>query len=308
MDRRIGNLLNQITGHQRLDTFPLIPRYTSSMYPQGILQGHVAIITGSGQGIGEATAHLFAAEGAKVIVNDLDLVKSDTVAANIREKGGDCISYPGDVTKEGFAEGIVGAAVEAFGTVTILVNNAGYTWDGMLHKMTDKQWSAMLDVHNTAAFRLIRALAPIMREEAKAEMENGSAPSDRVIINVSSTSGLHGNVGQANYATAKLGINGLTKTVAKEWGPLGIRCNSVAFAGITTRLTQVRTDDSKMVVQGEEVKLGIPESLYPSASSVPLSKRPGTPEEAAGAILMMASPYSSYITGHCLECTGGVGI
>jgi len=246
-------------------------------------------------------------EGAKVVVNDLDPVKSDSVATSIREHGGTCISFPGDVTELDFADNIVRAAVEAFGTVTILVNNAGYTWDGVLHKMTDKQWNAILDIHNTAPFRLVRALAPIMREEAKHEMEQGLKPKDRSIVNISSTSGVHGNAGQANYSTAKAGINGLTKTIAKEWGPLGIRCNSIAFGRIDTRLTQLK-GNSEILVQGEKVALGIPKTMVDTTSFIPLSGRAGTVEEAAGSVLLFVSPFATYITGHCLQVTGGVGM
>jgi 3-oxoacyl-[acyl-carrier protein] reductase len=173
--------------------------------------------------------------------------------------------------------------------------------------MTDKQWEAMLLIHNTAPFRLIRASTPYMRDAAKKEMESGKIPEPRCIINISSTSGLHGNIGQVNYATAKLGIVGLTKTVAKEWGSFGIRCNAVAFGFIDTRLTKPK-GDSFIEVDGKKIMLGIPkEQLSNKYDNIPL-KRSGTPEEAAAGILFMSCPMASYITGHCLEVTGGVGI
>ncbi len=274
----------------------------------GLLDGQVALITGAGRGIGAATATLFAREGAKVVVNDLNAEPAEAVVAAIREAGGEAIAVPGDVTAPDFPETIVRTAVETFGKLNILVNNAGFTWDGVIHKMTDEQWQTILDVHATAPFRLIRAAAPYMRDVAKQELAEGRTPEPRCIINVSSTSGLHGNAGQANYATAKMGIVGLTKTVAKEWGRFGIRCNAVAFGYIDTRLTQPKEKGETVEVAGRKIAIGIPEArreLIPML--IPLG-RAGTPEEAAGAVLFLASPLASYVTGHVLEVTGGYGI
>jgi len=289
----------------------------SGTYPGGILKGRVAIITGSGQGIGEAAAKLFAKEGAKVVVTDLDQKKSDAVAENIRSSGGDAISIPGNVTDPDFPKKLIQGTIDKYGKLHIIVNNAGYTWDGVIQRMSDKQWQAMLDVHNTAPFRIIREAAPYMREAGKAEIDATGKAEDRSIINISSTSGLHGNFGQANYATAKMGIVGLTKTVAKEWGLFGVRCNALAFGLIKTRLTAEKSGSFIEVANDqkggkvEKIALGIPkrspqEEQF-AMSLIPL-RRSGEPEEAAGAILVLASPYSSYITGHTLEATGGVGI
>lgn len=274
----------------------------------GLLEGQVAIITGAGRGIGAATARLFAAEGARVVVSDLDATVADVVADEIRVGGGDAIEVSGDITDPAFPERLVAETIKKYGTLNILVNNAGYTWDGMLHKMSDKQWQAMLDVHNTAPFRLIRAAAPHMRDAAKQEQAEGRTPEPRCIVNVSSTSGLHGNAGQANYSTAKLGIVGLTKTVAKEWGSLGIRCNAIAYGYIETRLTQDKAEAEAIEVDGETIQLGIPEHLRNMATMVIPMGRTGTVDEAAGGILMLASPHAGYITGHVLEVTGGMGI
>jgi len=272
------------------------------------LKDQVAIVTGSGQGIGEATAKHLSKEGANVVVTDLDAGKSDKVASEINSNGGIAISIPGDITDAHFPDILLKKTFETFGKVNILVNNAGYTWDGMLHKMSDKQWDAMLLVHNTAPFRVIRAAAPYMREEAKKEMERDGFAQPRCIVNVSSTSGLHGNVGQINYATAKMGVLGLTKTVAKEWGAFGIRCNAVAFGFIETRLTRAKEVGAFIEFDGEKIALGIPkENSRGREASIPL-RRSGKPEEAASAIVMLASPLASYITGHCLEVTGGMGI
>jgi len=272
-----------------------------------MLDGKVAIITGSGQGIGEATAKLFASEGAKVVVSDLDKNKSDRVAKEIKDAGGEAISVPGDVTDPAFPENVVNATIKAFGRLDILVNNAGYTWDGVIHRMTDKQFEAMLSVHNVAPFRLIRAATPHMREAAKKEIDEKGKASPRCIINISSTSGLHGNAGQVNYSTAKMGIVGLTKTVAKEWGMFNIRCNAIAFGRIETRLTAAK-EGQFIEVEGKKVSLGIPKEMLSSGFDFIPLKRAGTVQDAAGSVLLLASPYASYITGHTLEVTGGVGI
>jgi len=310
MERRACQRLHVLGGHL-LQSSPsvLSPNPTSST-PGGLLKGQVAIITGSGQGIGEETAYLFAQEGAKVVVSDLDKAKSDKVAANIVAKGGSAISVPGDVTDPKFPETVVAETIKAFGKLHIIVNNAGYTWDGVLHRITDKQWDAMLAVHNTAPFRLVRAAAPHMRDAAKEEIEKTGAAEPRCIINISSTSGLHGNFGQANYATAKMGLVGFTKTIAKEWGAFGIRANTVAFGWVNTRLTAEKTNENFIEVEGKKVALGIPgvsQGADQRAKAVPLG-RAGNVRDAAGGILLMASPHASYITGHTLEVTGGVGI
>ncbi len=268
----------------------------------------VVVITGAGRGIGAAAAELFAWHGAKVVVNDLNQEPADAVVEVIQAAGGEAIAVAGDVTEAEFPERLMETAVSTYGKINILVNNAGYTWDGMLHKMNDKQWQAILDVHATAPFRMIRAVAPYMRDPAKEELASGGLKEPRCIINVSSTSGLHGNIGQSNYATGKMGVIGLTKTVAKEWGGFGIRCNAVAFGFVDTRLTRPKEDEESIEIAGEEILLGIPERLRRNAGLfIPLG-RPATPEEAAGGILMLASPWAAYVTGHTLEVTGGAGI
>lgn len=273
-----------------------------------LLKGQVAIITGAGRGIGAAAAKLLAAEGASVCVSDIDEGPANEVVADIEQAGGQAIAVAGDVTDPAFPEHILKTTADAFGGLHILVNNAGYTWDGVIHKMTDEQWQAMLDVHATAVFRMVRAAAPYMREAAKAEMAQGDKAQARCIVNVSSTSGLHGNAGQANYALAKMGIVGFTKTIAKEWGAFNIRCNAVAYGAIETRLTQPKEEGKTFRVGDREVPLGIPQQMIDMMKfAIPLG-RTGSPEEAAGGILLLASPYASYITGHTLEVTGGMGI
>lgn len=274
-----------------------------------MFSNQVVIVTGAGRGIGSAAAKLFAQHGAKVVVNDLNNEPAEETVAAIKAVGGEAIAVPGSVTDPEFPDFLMQQAVDTYGKINVLINNAGYTWDGMIHKMTDEQWQAILEVHATAPFRMIRAVAPHMRDAAKAEMGSDGPTENRAIINVSSTSGLHGNIGQANYATGKMGIVGLTKTVAKEWGIFGIRCNAVAFGLIDTRLTRAKEDGETIEVDGQEIALGVPQKVRSDEGrrTIPL-QRAGTVEEAAGGIVMMASPLAGYVSGHTLEVTGGLGI
>jgi 3-oxoacyl-[acyl-carrier protein] reductase len=210
----------------------------------------------------------------------------------------------GSVTAPAFPEHIVRTAVENFGGLDIIVNNAGYTWDGVIQNVTDEMWQAMIDVHLTAPFRIIRAATPYMREIAKQEIAEGKRV-HRKIINVSSTSGVAGNPGQVNYSAGKMGIVGVTKTLAKEWGRFNINVNAVAYGFIETRLTAAKEKQQAVHVGENEVQLGIPEQMRQNAMHfIPLG-RPGTPEEAAGPVLFLASPLSDYVTGHVLLVTGG---
>ncbi|MCU0495923.1 MAG: SDR family oxidoreductase [Anaerolineae bacterium] len=271
-----------------------------------LLQDKVALITGSGRGIGAATAKLFAQHGAKVIVNDLDPAPAEETAHQIIQAGGQAIAVAADVTDAGGIEELVGQTVQAYQGIDILVNNAGYTWDGMAHKMSEDQWNAMLAIHLTAPFKLIQATMPYMREAAKREKETLGAPKARKIINVSSTSGTRGNVGQLNYAAGKAGIIGLTKTLSKEWGLFNIQVNAVAFGFIETRLTQADEQGDFTERQGRQIKLGIPDQMRQMAFMMIPMGRAGTPEEAAGALLFFASPLSDYVSGQVLEVTGGL--
>jgi 3-oxoacyl-[acyl-carrier protein] reductase len=269
----------------------------------GLLDGKAAIVTGSARGIGRATAEMFVSEGAKVLINDLDADVAQQAAGEI---DGETAVHAGDLTKEGAADDLVAAANDAFGSVDIVVNNAGYTWDGVAHKMSDEQFQAMLDIHTIVPFRVARALAPHWREAAKAERNEGKEVF-RKIVNVSSTSGMMGNAGQVNYSAAKLGVVGLTKTLAKEWGQFKINVNAVAFGFVETRLTQAKEQGEEMTTpSGEKVELGIPEQMRQMASAIIPFGRPGTPEEASGPILFLSSPLANYVQGQVLNVTGGM--
>jgi 3-oxoacyl-[acyl-carrier protein] reductase len=273
---------------------------------EGLLQGKTAIITGSGRGIGRATAELFAQHGASVVVSDIDPEPAQQAVGAILKAGGKALSVPGDVTDRAFPDKIVNAAIEKFGGLDIIVNNAGYTWDAVIHKMTDEQWDAVLAVHLTAPFRIIRAASTYLRETAKREKaEHGDARA-RKIVNISSTSGTRGNPGQANYASGKAGVIGLTRTLAREWGQFNIQVNAVAFGRIETRLTQAKEKGETIRRGDAQIAIGIPaERLDLTGKLIPMG-RGGTPEEAAGAVLFFASPLSDYVSGQVLEIAGGL--
>ncbi len=268
----------------------------------GVLEGKSAIVTGSARGIGRATAELLVSQGAQVLINDLD---ADIAQQASDEINGQTAIFAGDLTVGDTPDKLVQAAVDAFGKIDIIVNNAGYTIDAPIHKMTDEQFQAMLDIHTVVPFRIIRAAAPHLREPAKKEREEGKEVF-RKIVNVSSTSGTLGNAGQANYSSAKAGVVGLTKTLAKEWGQFKINVNAVAFGFIDTRLTQAKVEGNEMEIHGEKVQLGIPEQLRQMASMLIPLGRPATPEEAAGGVFFLCSPWSNYVHGQTLHITGGL--
>jgi 3-oxoacyl-[acyl-carrier protein] reductase len=271
----------------------------------GTLEGKVALVSGSGRGIGRAVAEKLAGEGARVVVNDLDKDVADEAVAALRAGGADVAACAGSVTDSDFGDRFVRTALDSFGRIDIIVNNAGYTWDNVIQKMTDEQWYAMLDVHLTAPFRVLRAAADYIRSSAKAEATAGT-PVVRKVVNVSSISGLLGNAGQVAYAAGKAGINGVTKTMAREWGRYQVTVNSVAFGLIKTRLTESPADANGTIdIQGRAIKVGVnPELLESLEPTIPLG-RAGTPSDAAGAIYLLCIPESNYVTGQVLVCSGG---
>src|SRR4051794_13775760 len=267
----------------------------------GVLDDKVAIVTGSARGIGRATAELLSEHGAKVLINDLDADVAEQTAGEI---AGETTVYGCDLTKEGEPDKLVQTAVDAWGRLDIIVNNAGYTLDAPIHKMSDDWFQKMLDIHVVAPFRVIRAAAPHLREPAKAERERGEEIF-RKIVNVSSISGTMGNAGQANYSAGKSAVVGLTKTLAKEWGQFKVNVNAVAFGYIETRLTASKEEDNVMEIDGEKVQLGIPDQMRGMAAMIIPLGRPGTPQEAAGGVFLLCSPWANYIHGQVLNVTGG---
>lgn len=271
----------------------------------GKLDGKVALVTGSGRGIGREIALKLAAEGARVVINDLDAGPAEETLAAIRAAGGQAVSCNGSVTDSDFGERFVRAALDHFGGIDIIVNNAGYTWDNVIQKMTDEQWYAIIDVHMTAPFRILRAASGFIREAAKREAEAGQEVF-RKVVNISSTSGVYGNAGQANYSAAKAGVAGMTRALAKEWGRYKVNVNAVAFGLIMTRLTEAAAGEGASIdVQGREIKVGVnPQVLKNAEALIPLG-RGGRPEEAAGAVYLLCIPESNYISGQTLVVGGG---
>lgn len=271
----------------------------------GKLNGKVAIVSGAGRGIGRSIALKLAAEGARVVVNDLDSAPASDVVSEITSAGGQAVACQGSVAAPDFGERFVGAATQHFGGLDIIINNAGYTWDTVIQKMTDQQWDAMLDVHLKAPFRILRAAQPVISKAAKAEAEQG-LEIHRKVVNISSVAGLYGNAGQVNYAAAKSGIIGLTRTLAKEWGRYKVNVNAVAFGFIATRLTTATADGSATIdIEGRQIKVGVNPALLEMAKlSIPLG-RPGTPDEAAGSVVMLTYPEADYVSGQILVTGGG---
>ena len=270
-----------------------------------MLQDRVAIITGSGRGIGQAAAMRFAEEGAKVVVSDIDAQPAEETVAAIKAAGGEAVAFVGDVMAPEFAEGIVQKAADTWGGLHIIVNNAGFTWDCMVHKMAEEQWDKILDIHLKAPYRIIKAAYPYFCNAAKEELEKEGQAVARKIVNISSVAGVGGNLGQANYSSAKAGIVGLTKTMSKEWARYNVQANCVAFGFIDTRLTQDKEKGIEVDTGKEKVAVGVPAKQRDIFIKMIPMARPGTTEEAASAILFFASPLSNYVSGQLLICGGG---
>jgi 3-oxoacyl-[acyl-carrier protein] reductase len=270
------------------------------------LEGKVALVSGSGRGIGRSIALKLASEGASVVVNDLDEEPGRAVAAEIVAMGGKAVCVNGSVMDEGFADRFVNAAAEQLGGLDIIVNNAGYTWDATIQKMSDEQFQAMLDVHLVAPFRILRAASEPIRILSKKDAEAGREVF-RKVVNISSIAGLYGNAGQVSYSSAKSALVGMTRTLCKEWGRYKVNVNCVAFGLIKTRLTQAIEAEQKTIdVEGHAIKVGVqPQLLATLERMVPLG-RAGTPEEAADAVYLFCAPESNYISGQVLVCGGGV--
>ncbi|HUK44358.1 MAG TPA: SDR family oxidoreductase [Gaiellaceae bacterium] len=265
-----------------------------------VLEGKAALVTGSARGIGRATAALLAEHGASVMVADLD---EDLARETAEAIDGTTAVFGGNLTEDGVCEALVAATVEAFGKLDIVVNNAGYGWDGIAHKMSDEQFRAMLEIHTVVPFRILKAAAPHFREPAKQEAAEGREVF-RKVVNVTSISGTQGNVGQANYAAGKAGLIGLTKTLAREWGPSKVNVNAVAFGFVETRMTAPAGEET-FTAGGVEIPMGIPEQMRELAGKLIPLGRPARPEEAAGPIFFLCSPWSNFVHGQVLTASGG---
>lgn len=273
----------------------------------GQLDGRVAIVTGSGRGIGRDIALRLARDGARIVVNDLDNEPAMETVALIEKMGGKAVACNGDVTAKDFGSRIVKTAVDSFGDCHILVNNAGYTWDNVIQKMTDEQWDAIIDLHLSAPFRIARAFFEHLKKATEVEKAEGRRIV-RKVVNISSTSGVNGNAGQSNYSSAKAGVVGLTKAVAKEWGRYAVTVNAIAFGYIQTRLTKPLQagEDGTIEVDGKQIKVGVQGGRLAAMNQMIPLGRGGTPEEAAGSVYLFCSPDSDYVSGQCLVVNGGV--
>lgn len=272
----------------------------------GKLDTRSALVTGSGRGIGREIALKLAADGARVVVNDLDAEPAKDTVAAIEAAGGTAVACVGSVTDDEFPERFVQTAVDNFGGVDIIVNNAGFSWDSIIQKMTDEQWDVILDVHLKAPFRILRAAQPVISAAVKQAKSAGEPVPCRKVVNISSIAGLGGNAGQVNYAAAKAGVIGLTKAMAKEWGRYNVTVNTVAFGLIKTRLTEAPADERSTVnIGGRDINVGVnPDVLAMMKQMIPLG-RAGKPSEAAGAVYLLCIPESDYVSGQTLVCGGG---
>ena len=270
------------------------------------LDSKVALVTGAGRGIGRAIANKLADFGAAVMVNDLDAGPASETEAAIRATGARAQSLAGDITDPEFPQRLVDATLAHFNAIDIIVNNAGYTWDNVIQKTTDEQFQAMLEVHVVAPFRILRAASAWIRETAKQEIAEGKRVM-RKVVNITSIAGIDGNPGQSGYSSAKAGVIGLTRTLAKEWGRHNVNVNAVGFGIIETRLTQAMTGPGADIdIHGRKIAVGVQPKALESLKQVCPLGRAGSPEEAADAVLFFCSPLSDYVTGEVLICGGGL--
>jgi 3-oxoacyl-[acyl-carrier protein] reductase len=270
------------------------------------LDGKVALVTGAGRGVGRATAIMLAKDGARLVVNDLDEEEARSTVKAITDSGGEAIACAGNVTDDEFPDELISTSLEGFGTLDIIVNNAGYIWNGAMHNHSDEQWQAMLDVHATAPFRILRSFAGYLRDQAKREIADEGRAKCRKVVNVSSVSGTTGSATQIAYASGKAAVIGLTKTLAKEWGRYNVTVNCVAFGHIATRLTQpYEGEPPRIEVAGREFRVGLTANQLEASHRSASLGRGGEPEDGAGAIYLFCIPESDYVTGEVLTCDGG---
>jgi 3-oxoacyl-[acyl-carrier protein] reductase len=269
------------------------------------LTGKTALVTGAGRGIGRTIATKLAMAGAAVMVNDLDDEALCETRCTLRKAGHRVERLVGDLTQPAYPEQLIEATLSAFGSLDIIVNNAGYSWDNVIQKTTDEQFQAMLEIHLVVPFRILRAASSFLRDTAKREIAAGN-PRMRKVVNITSITGTDGNPGQAGYASGKAGVIGLTKTLAKEWGRYNVNVNAVGFGMIETRLVQPLTSgESEIEMKGHKIQIGVQQSMLDSLKKLCPLGRLGTTEDAAGPVLFFCSPLSDYVTGEVLICSGG---
>lgn len=270
------------------------------------LSGKAAVVTGAARGIGRAIAEKLASSGASVLLSDIDESALEEAKTSLSAHTGQVLTIAGDLANAKTPESVIKKMVDSFGSVDIVVNNAGYTWDSVIQKTSDEQFQAMLDIHVVAPFRLLRAASQWIREQAKKEKESGTRVM-RKVVNITSISGLDGNPGQTGYASGKSAVVGLTKTLAKEWGRYNVTVNAVGFGLIDTRLIKPMDDPQTAISIGEKhVRVGMQAEVREQAARMIPLGRLGTPEDAANAVFFFCSPLSDYVTGEVLVCSGGI--
>lgn len=291
-----------------------------------LLAGQIAIVTGGSRGIGGATSTMLAANGARVVIADVDNAKAaETVGVlNSAFGEGTATAHVADLVAPGACANLVAETLGSYGGLDIVVNNAGYAWDGGVHRLTDEQFQAMLDIHLIVPFRLARACAPHFRAAAHADQE-AERPRRRKTVMVSSMAGCWGLAGASNYAAAKAGMFGLTRSLAQEWGSVGVNVNAVAFGVIQTRFARPQSEHEVIHTGGRTIHVGMPakqaerlgmpvdpsrvvgdEEMYqPMALPEVTLGRAGTIREAADAIFWLCSPLSDYVTGQTIPVNGG---
>ena len=266
------------------------------------LEGRVAIVTGAARGIGRSIVQKLANEGAQVIANDLDAAPLVESVDKLAQQGLTVHALPGDITEQATAEALVSIALERYGDLHIVVNNAGYIWNSAAVKHTDEQWHAMLDVHATGPFRLLRKAGHHFRQQA-------SNPPDtlRKVVNISSISGIYGAATQLAYSSAKAAVVGMTKTLAREWGRYHVTVNCVAFGYIDTRLIEPFEDQpNRVTIKDRDHPVGLTAAQRESAKGMTALGRLGRPEDAANAVYLLCIPESDFITGEVLVASGGL--
>lgn len=272
------------------------------------LEGRVALVTGAGRGIGRSIALKLAAEGALLVINDLDEAPLREVASLIDANGSQVLTVAGSVTDPLFPDRFITTALNRFNRIDILVNNAGFIWNSRIEKTSDEQWNSMLDVHLGAPFRITRRVVQHWKDSPLAERSSAEPALHRKIVNVSSISGTHGAVGQIGYSAAKAGLIGLTLSLARELGPERVNVNAVAFGLIETRMTQEIKGETAVEIGEKHLRVGLTRSALDDVRSrVPL-RRGGTPDEAAGGVVLLCLPDANYISGQVVEVDGGFAI
>lgn len=267
----------------------------------GLIENKVAVVTGAGRGIGQAIAELFAREGAKVVVNDVDRDVAEETVKLCHAAGAQAFAFTGSVADRHDTDALMAATVEQFGCLDILINNAGITRDRVVHKMSDLDWDLVLDVNLKGTFNTIRSAAPYLRDVAKKEKDELGAPRyHRKIVNFFSTAAIRGNPGQINYAAAKMGNVGITRTMAQEWGPFWINVNAVAPGLTETRMTATKEETNGAY--------GIPMAQKEALiSRIPFG-RAAVPLDIARVVLFFSCPLSDFVTGQEINVSGGMQI